>query len=410
MGLLKTFEKRSSPENPKTDLNCPGSWLDNLFGGSHAAGVHVTPENAISASTVFACVRLISETIASLPLVLYRTDGKTKEKATDHPAYWLVHNEPNQAMSSFQWLEVEQARLLLFGNSFSEIEKTAGEKLLSIWPLLPNSTVPQIKKGIKTHKTRRVDGSSVELPDEKVLHIPGFGINGLTGLSPVMTNKGTIGLTLAAQKFGESLYQNGVRPSGALKHPGKLSVEAQNNLRNSLNANFSGENAGKAMILAEGMDWVQLTMNLNDAQFLETRKFQVAEVARIFNVPPHMIADLEKATFSNIEQQSLEFVTYTIRSWLVRWERELNRKLLRTNERQTHFFKFLVDGLLRGDVKTRFEAYNLGRNMGIYTTNDILEKEDMNPVPHGDDDWILPLNVGLANAVDQQKPVDPNAN
>jgi HK97 family phage portal protein len=381
-----------------------------MMGGAKVAGVHVTPENAIGASTVFACVRLISETIASLPLVLYRTSGKTKDKATDHPAYWLVHNEPNPAMSSFQWREVEQARLLLYGNSYSELDVSGRQDVKEIWPLQPNTVTSEIKDRKKWHKARLNNGSTAVIDDDKILHIPGFGINGLTGLSPVMTNKGAIGLSIAAERFGESLFRNGVRTSGALKHPGRLSPEAHNNLKQSFSDNYSGvDNANKPMVLAEGMDWVQLGMNPGDAQILETRKFQVYEVARLFNVPPHMIAALERSTNNNIEQQSLEFVITCVRSWAIRWESELNRKLLKHSERQSHFFKFLLDGLLRGDTKSRFEAYNLGRNMGIYSTNEIREKEDLNPVDHGDDDYILPLNVGLANAV-EQKPNEPAPN
>ncbi len=361
------------------------------------AGVRVTPEEAISASTVWACVRLIAETIASLPLVLYRVEGKTKHKATENPLYWLLHTEPNRIMSSFQWIETEQARLLLHGNSYGEIETNRRGEIIGIWPIHAVNVQPYVENNYKFHKISLKNGSTTVLPDEKVLHIPGFGINGLTGLSPITTNKGAIGLAMAAEKFGISLFDNGVRSSGALKHPGRLSQEAIVNLRQSFSENYAGtDNAGKPMVLEEGMEWQSLSMTPDDAQMLETRKFQVSEVARIFNVPPHMIGDLERATNNNIEQQSLEFVMYSLRSWLVRWERELNRKLIAPNQRAEYFFKFIVDGLLRGDNRSRFEAYNLGRNIGAFSTNDILEKEDMNPVAWGDDDHLRPLNMNLA--------------
>lgn len=406
--MLSRLERRASAENPTVSLDKPASWLTSLFGSSQVAGVTVNPETAIKASTVFACVRLISETLASLPLVMYRTDGKMKEKAIDHPLYWLLKIEPNRLQSSFQWLESEQASLLLNGNSYSEIEYNRAGQIIGIWPLKTANVLPFIENNEKKYRVSLKNGGTTVLTAEKILHIPAFGTNGITGLSPVDTGKGAIGLALAAEKFGEKLFANGIRTTGVLKHPGILGDTAYENLKTSFKDNYEGlNNSGKPMILEEGMSWESISMTPDDAQMLETRKFQVSEIARIFNVPPHMIGDLERSTNNNIEQQSLEFVQYSLRSWIARWESELNRRLLKPSERQTYYFKFLVDGLLRGDVKSRFEAYNLGRNMGIYSTNDILSKEDQNPVPWGDDDHLRPLNMELAKNPPTDKTTNP---
>lgn len=407
MGILDSIERRAfSPENPKTSLDRPASWLTQLFSSSQSAGVTVTSETAVSSSTVYACVRLLSETFASLPLVLYRQDGKKKEKATDHPLYWLLHTEPNKMMSSFKWRESEYAKLLLWGNSYSEIVLNQADKIMALLPLNPRNVTPFTLDNEKYYRVNLSIGETV-VPNAKILHIAGFGFSGILGLNPVETNKSSIGLSLAAEKFSSNLFRNGVRPSGILEHPLKLSTSAINNLKESFEERYSGvDNSNKPMVLEEGMKWTQLGLSPGDAQILETRKFQISDIARIFNVPPHMIGDLERSTNNNIEQQSLEFVTYSLRSGLVRWESELNRLLIPEKDRQNYYFKFISDALLRGDTKTRFESYNLGRNMGLYSTNEIREKEDMNPVEHGDDDYILPLNVGLAGQVAQN--INPN--
>ncbi len=401
MGILNNLERRASPENPNVSLSDPRTWL-NMFAGSSVAGVNVTPENSISSSTVYACIRLLSETIASLPLVLYRREGRNKFRATEHPLYWLMHDEPNQMQSSFQWREMTQARVLLFGNGYSEIEQNNAGRLRALLPLNNYNVEPYIEGNQKFHRLLLQQGGQAVLNDREMFHLSGFGYDGIVGLNPINTNKGSIGLSLAAERFGQKMFENGVRTSGVLEHPGVLSDPAYKNLKKSFDENYAGvENTAKPMILEEGMKWQQMGMNPVDAQIIETRRFQVPDVARIFNVPPHMIGDLERSTNNNIEQQSLEFIMYSIRPWLVRWEQELNRKLLNRQERGQYYFKLVVDALLRGDIKTRFESYKMGREMGIYATNDIRDKEDMNPVAHGDDDYMVPMNMGRADQLGQ---------
>ena len=400
--LFDAFEKRASLENPKTSLSDPSLW-NQLFNGESGSGVVVTSETAIKSTTVYSCVRLISETLASLPLNIYRRDGRKKEIAHDHPAYWLIHNEPNEWMTSFSWKEGTQAKTLLWGNGYSEIERNKSGQPIAVWPLeskTSRATIINKKKVIKTYVGTR----PVHIPDQDCLHIVGFGLNGIFGVNPVETNKGAIGLGIAAEQFGESMFKNGVRGSGVLEHPKELSEEAYKRLKASFAEQYaSTKNTGKPILLEDGAKWTQMGISPEDAEILESRKFQLAEVARIFNVPLHMLAQLDRATNNNIEQQSLEFVIYTIRPWLVRWEQELERKLLTPSERGKYFFKFNADALLRGAVEARFNSYKTGREIGMYSTNDILEKEDMNPVKHGDDDHILPLNMGLAKNVSKTK-------
>jgi HK97 family phage portal protein len=401
MGLFNRSEKRASLENPQISLSDPTAWKQ-ILGEHGAAGVNVSPETAIKSTTVYSCVRLLSETLASLPLNIYRRSGRKKEVAYDHPAYWLLHDEPNENMSSFQWREAKQAKTLLWGNGYSEIERNGAGQPLALWPLDSSMTVVDMIDSRKFIKTR-VDSKTVAIPDYDCLHVSGFGYTGLSGLNPVLTNKGAIGLSLAAEKFGQTLFENGVRASGVLEHPGELSDPAYERLKESFAKQYAGvKNSNKPILLEEGTKWSQMSMTPEDAQILELRKFQVAEVARIFNVPLHMIGDLDRATNNNIEQQSLEFLVYSIRSWLVRWEQELNRKLLARSERGQYFFKFNVDGLLRGDNKSRWESYRIAREIGAYSTNDILEKEDMNPVKHGDDDYVVPLNMRVVGEESQE--------
>ena len=395
MAIFNALERRASPENPNTSLSDPSLWKQ-WFGGSKVAGVNVSSETAIKSTTVYACVKILSETLASLPLSLYRRDGRKKLKAYDHPVYWLVHDEPNDRMSSFQWREATQGKTLLWGNGYSEIERDRAGRALGLWPFESRGSSAAIVGGQKVIKTT-VNGSSIVIPDSNCLHVTGFGLTGLAGINPVETNKGAIGLAIAGEKFGENLFANGVRGSGVLEHPGQLSDPAYERLKATFIEQQAGiDNTGKPILLEEGTKWTQMGMSPEDAEILESRKFQLAEVARIFNVPLHMLAQLDRATNNNIEQQSLEFVIYSIRPWLIRWEQELNRKLLARSERGKYFFKFNVDALLRGDNKSRFESYKSGREMGIYNTNEIREKEDMNPVEHGDDDYIVPLNMGEA--------------
>lgn len=350
--------------------------------GTATSGKSVTQQTSIQISTVYACVRVIAETIASLPLNVYESDGKGGSHiAQDHPLERLLHDEPNVEMTSFTWREQMLTQLLLWGNSYSQIIRTGTTGIISIYPLLADSmTVDRAENGEITYEYQTADGDSVQLDPTEVLHIPGLGFDGIIGYSPIALMKTTLGLTLAAEEYGSTFFQHGATPGGVLEHPGRpKDMEA---VRRSWNNAYGGSgNAGKVAILYEGMKFSRISMPNNEAQFLETRKFQVEEICRMYRVPPHMVSDLSHATFSNIEHQSISFAVHTIRPWVVRIEQAINRSLFGETEKGRFYVKFNLDGLMRGDYKSRMEGYAIARQNGWMSANDIRELENLNPIP-----------------------------
>jgi len=389
----------------------PESWLVDALGGRPvASGIKVTEETALRSTAVYGSVRIISETIASLPLLVYERLEKGKQTAVNHPLYTVLHDQANSEMTSFTFREVLQGHLLLWGNAYAEIEKNNAGQIIGLWPLRPDRTWPErdSKTGEIVYKTILSDGTGVILPKDRVLHIPGFGFDGLIGYSPIHIAREAVGLALATEEFGAKFFGQGTRLSGVLEHPGKLTKEALERLKESWVQAYSGlSNSHRIAILEEGMKWQQIGVPPEDAQFLETRKFQVTEIARIFRVPPHMLADLDRATFSNIEHQSIEFVVHTIRPWLVRWEQAILWKLFTPAERKRYFAEFKVDGLLRGDIKSRYEAYAIGRQNGWLSANDIRELENMNPIPDGDIYLVNGNMIPVTTATNTQEELTP---
>ncbi len=367
-------------DEPKAINNMTSNAPVFLFGRS-ATGKVVTPESAIRLSTVYACVRVISETIASLPLHVYENTPNGRRKAKDHPLYRILHDEPNSEMTSFTLREVMLSHLLLWGNSYCQIIRNGRGDVCGLYPLLPDCMdVDRDCDGKLTYNYTTSDGNNVWIPPEDVLHIPGLGFDGIMGYSPIAIERSTLGLALAAEEYGSTFFNNGARPSGVLKHPNTVKNPAK--VRESWNAAYSGsQNAGRTAILEEGMDYKPISLSNSDAQFLETRKFQVSEICRIYRVPPHMVGDLEHATFSNIEHQSISFAVHTIRPWLVRIEQAENRSLFPEMEKGRYFVQFNIDGLMRGDYKSRMEGYAIGRQNGWFNANDIRDMENMNPIP-----------------------------
>lgn len=404
LGFEITRADKRSLENPATPIT--DASLSDIGALATASGVSVTSSNSMRVSAVYACVRVIAETIASLPLQVFERTDQGKRLATERAEYRILHDVPSPIMTSFTWRESTQANLLLNGNGYAEIEWANNGQLRGLWPIQPNRVNTIVRKnGSKVHEVL-TDNGTVTIPDEDMLHVPGLGFDGIRGFNPIAMMRQSIGLSMATEEYGSRMFKNGLRPSGVLRHPKGLSDPAVERLKKQMNEGFSGlANAHRLMILEDGMDYTQTSLNPDDAQFLETRKFQVSEVARIFRVPPHLIGDLEKATFSNIEQQSLEFVIHTIRPWLVRWEQELNRKLFVRNS--PYFASFNVDGLLRGDIKSRYEAYAIGRNWGWLSANDVREKENMNAIDNGDV-YNTPLNMGEAGKPQSQNPTSSN--
>ena len=369
----------------------------SFFGGTSASGKRVNERSAMQMTAVYSCVRILSEAVASLPLQFYRyTDTGGKEKAVDHPLYFLLHDEPNPEMTSFVFRETLMTHLLLWGNAYSQIIRNGKGEIVALYPLMPDRmAVDRDKQGRLYYEYTVYDGDdvngrngtdagtagkTVRLQPADVLHIPGLGFDGLVGYSPIAMAKNAIGLAIAAEEYGSKFYANGAAPSGVLEHPGTLKDPSR--VRESWQSTFGGSsNANKVAVLEEVMKYTPISIAPNEAQFLETRKFQIDEIARIFRVPPHMVGDLEKSSFSNIEQQSLEFVKYTLDPWVARWEQAMVRALLTQDEKKRYFFKFNVDGLLRGDYQSRMNGYATARQNGWMSANDIRELENMDRIP-----------------------------
>ena len=380
----KLFKARDKPQDA---LN--GSGYSFMFGRS-AAGQSVNERSAMQMSAVYACVRILAESIASLPLHFYQyNDAGGKEKAVNHPLYWLLHDEPNPEMSSFSFRETLMTHLLLWGNAYAQIIRNGRGEVIALYPLMPDRmTVDRDARGRIYYEYARSESdantlgkkSSVILSPEDVFHIPGLGFDGLVGYSPIAMAKQAIGMGLACDEYGASFYQNGAQPGGVLEHPNVLKDPKR--VRESWNAIYQGSrNAHRIAVLEEGMTYKPITISPEQAQFLETRKFQIDEIARIFRVPPHMIGDLEKSSFSNIEQQSLEFVKYTLAPWISRWEQAIQRSLLLMSERTRYFARFNVEGLPRGDYQSRMNGYAVARQNGWMSANDIRELESLDMIP-----------------------------
>ena len=381
--LSGLFHSRDKPQNRTT-----GSTYTFFMGGS-TAGKNVNERSAMQMTAVYACVRILSEAIAGLPLHLYhsKADGG-KEKAVGRPLYFLLHDEPNEEMTSFVFRETLMTHLLLWGNAYAQVIRNGKGEVIALYPLMPNRMqVNRNEKGqlyyqytTSSDDAPTMEGSAVVLMPEDVLHIPGLGFDGLVGYSPIAMAKNAIGLAIATEEYGAKFFANGAAPSGVLEHPG--TIKDPQRVRDAWMSQFGGShNSGKVAVLEEGMKYTPISISPEQAQFLETRKFQINEIARIFRVPPHMVGDLEKSSFSNIEQQSLEFVKYTLDPWVIRWEQSLQRTLLSSEDKKEYFFKFNLEGLLRGDYASRMSGYATARQNGWMSANDIRELENLDRIP-----------------------------
>lgn len=371
-----------------------------LFGGT-TSGKTVNERSSMQVIAVYACVRILAESVASLPFHIYERVGDDAKKAADHPLYPVIHDEPNPEMTSFVFRETMMAHLLLWGNAYAQIIRDGRGRVLALYPLLPDRmTVDRTAKGAIVYTYRSDTGESVTLGADEVFHIPALGFDGLVGFSPIAMAKNAIGMALATEEYGAKFFANGAQPGGVLEHP--ETVKDFEKLRDSWNAKFQGtDNAHKVAILEEGMKYHSIGIPPEQAQFLETRKFQLNEIARLYRVPPHMIGDLEKASFNNIEQQSLEFVKYSLDPWVVRWEQAVRKALLLPAEKSRYFVKLNVDGLLRGDFEKRMRGYSIARQNGWLSPNEVRALEDMNMIPEalGGNDYHLNGNmVKLADA------------
>ena len=419
MKLASILGIRGARDKPRDSY---GSTAYSFLFGRSSSGKVVNERTAMQTTAVYSCVRILSEAIASLPVHLYRYAGRGKERVYDHPLYYLLHDEPNPEMTSFVFRETLMSHLLIWGNAYAQIIRDGGGRVLGLYPLLPDKVeVDRDGKGELYYVYNRYSDENpnfgeygrVYLAPEDVLHIPGLGFDGLVGYSPIAMAKNAVGMTLACEEYGAGFFENGATPGGVLEHPGVLKDPAK--VRESWHAVYGGsKNAGKVAVLEEGMKYQQIGIPPEEAQFLETRKFQVDEIARLYRIPPHMVGDLDKSSFSNIEQQSLEFVKYTLDPWVIRWEQSLQKALLLPQEKREYFVKLNVDGLLRGDYQSRMAGYSVGRQNGWLSANDIREMEDMNPIPaeEGGDLYLVNGNLckledaGLFAGKNLQEPPD----
>lgn len=389
--ILGSRESRSSLSNPP-------QWLREWLGGGTETitGIRVDEKNALKFIAVLACIRILSETVASLPLPLYRRlEPRGKEKAYNHPLYPVLHDVANPEMTSFALRETLQAHAASWGNAYAEIEWSNGGWVKALWPLRPDRVEPRRINGELVYELTLPNGQPRPLAKERVLHIHWLGFDGLKGYSPIGLAKEAIGLGLATEQYGARFYKNNGRPGGYLETDQALSDTAYDRLKKWWGQRHEGlENAHRLAILEEGLKFHDVGFPPGEAQFLETRKFQVVEIARLYRVPPHMLADLDRATFANIEHQGLEFVQYSMHPWFARWEQTMNMRLLSEAERRRYFVEFLVDGLLRGDIKSRYEAYAVARQNGFMNGDEIRERENMNPMPDGQGEvYFAPLNM-----------------
>ena len=377
MKLPALFRPKPQPAHAAKPVNVVGGGQQFLVGPT-ASGKLVNEHTAMQTSAVYACVRILSESIASLPLHLYqRSDDGGKTPKPGHPLFRLLHDEPNPEMTSFVFRETLMSHLLLWGNAYAQIIRDGRGNAVALYPLLPDRMAVDRGPTGEIIYTYQGDKGQAKLTREQVLHIPGLGFDGLIGYSPIAMAKNAVGMSLATEEYGARFFANGANPGGVLEHPGTIKDIAR--VKESWNAGYQGSsNAHKVALLEEGMKFHQIGIPPEQAQFLETRKFQINEIARIFRVPPHMVGDLEKSSFSNIEQQSLEFVKYTLDPWVIRWEQSLTQALLLPSEKQSLFIRFNLDGLLRGDYESRMKGYSTGIQNGFYSVNDVRALEDLN--------------------------------
>lgn len=397
--MLVSVLGRRSLENPTTSLAEPANWLIDWAGGRTKSGQLVNETSALRLVGVWLSIRILSETFGSLSGFVFRRgeDGRSKFHARDDPRHDLVHLEANPHMTAFVFRETLEAHRQSWGNAYAWIQRNGAGIPIALWPLLPDRTDPVLAPtGELFYMTRRANGQTIPLRAEDVLHVPGLGWDGLKGYSPIRQARETLGMVKAIDDHAAGVFGSGANPGGVLEHPGELTPTAKKNIRESWEALHAGpDNAHRVAVLEEGMKWAQVGLPMKDAQWVEAKVEGLRDIARIFRMQPHKLMDLERATFSNIEHSAIEHVVDTIRPGTIRWEQEFNRKLFTTNERGSGLFvEYPLEALLRGDIKSRFEAYAqaVNANDPWMLVNEIRSLENWNPVEGGDDRRV-PLNT-----------------
>lgn len=400
--LANLFKPRAATlANPTDELR------EALLGSPTASGAHVTPSKALQLSVVYACVRLLSFSAAGLPFNLYRRKGDDSEAAVDHPLYELLHALPNEEMTSVDHRTMLMASLLLQGNAYHEFARDNRGVVRELWPLHPERMlVDRSKKTGKLIFEYHDTGGARQIRNDRMWRVSGFTTNGIIGLSPIGLARESIGLGLSAEQYGATLFANGGQPAGFISFGADIKPEVRKDAQGAWNDEHRNrESWHKVPFLQGGAQWQSISLNAEDSQFLETRKYQRSELCGFYGVPPHMVGDLDKATFSNIEHQSIQFVVYSLMPWLVRIEQSVYRDLLTPQERRDYYVRHKVEGLLRGDSKARGEFYRSLFNMGALTPNQIRLLEEMNSMEGGDHRY---MQTALGRVDENGNVVAPN--
>lgn len=375
------------------------------------AGIPVSEDTAMRFLAVHACVKVLAESLAVTPLILYeRLPNGGKKRATDNSLYPILHDLPNPYCSSFEFREQMQGTVALRGNSYAKVIRNGGGRVLSLEPLIKSQVkVYRLESGRVAYDICDTPGSKPYTllgGEGEILHIKGFSKDGLTGLSPIGEAREAVGLGLAAERYGAQFFKNDARPGGVLEHPGTFKkAETAQRISDEWQSIYAGDGRHKIAVLQEGMTFKPLGLSNEDSQYIETRRFQKEEICGLFRVPPHLIGDLSHATFSNIEHQGLEFLTYTMLSWFKRWEQAIHRDILTPRERETYFVEFLVEGFLRGDFASRQAGLAIQRQNGIINADEWRHIDNMNPIggEQGTKYWA-PLNMGQGGAANPAAP------
>lgn len=389
-GVLKEYRAR---------VDDPVYWQDffSKVGITSQSNQNVTPSTAMQLAVVFACVRVLSETIASLPLMVYkrRRDGG-KEPAQETDLYFLLHDQPNPDQTSFEYREMIMGHLALRGNAYSYIERTGGGGINAIYPLNPARMQVSKIRGEIIYQYMYEDGKSAIIPKEFIWHIRGLSDDGIVGLSPISQAKEAIGLAMASEQYGAKFFANYARPGGIIEYPGKLNDEATKQLKESWEAAYTGTNAHRLAILQGGLSWKQVGLSNEDSQFIELRQFQIEDICRIFRVPGVLInyTGDKSSTYASAEQFFISFITHTVRPWASRIEQSAARCLMTDKEKRKMFAEFNLNDFVRGDLESRYRAFQIGIQNGWLSPNDVRKLENMNPIEgEGGDKYFMPLNI-----------------
>lgn len=413
MTLFARIKKILTTDIRNLSLTDPKAWdrgLWNLYGSQSLSGENVTEQTALTYSAVWNAVSLISGTIGALPLHLMQRKGKTKQIVDDRKLYRVMHDQWNPYMTAMAGREALMAHVLTWGNGYAEKVRNGYGEIMELWPITPNRVTPFMQDGELVYRITMPIGPNVTLPRDNILHVPGLGFDGFQGYSVIAMARKSIGLGMAMETFGSQFFGQGTNPGVIVSHPGKLSAQGHDNLQSSLVAAHSGlGKAHKLLLMEEGMKLEKYGIPPNDCQFLESRQFQIPEIARWFNLPPHKLKDLTRSSFSNIESEQISFVTDSILPWLVRLEQNYLMQLLTDSDKSLSgygrlYFKHIVEGLLRGDAASRSAFYTVMLDKGVMSINEVREKEDMDPV-NGGDIHLVPMNMTtLENAGKPQEP------